>query len=338
MGSRLTKVMAQSLNNLSPGAQFYQIGDKLKLALDGLGPVGDIYWLDPTNGDDGNDGSAPDSAKKTLAAGYALLRDGRNDTLVYMAGTSGISLAAGFTWAKSYAHLVGACAPVPWSPRSRIFLAAGTASQTFLFKVTGQGCIFENLLFFMGVNDATAAHAVELSSTAHRNFFKACHVAGIGHATMDVAGAGSLKLDGASENLFEDCVIGLDTITRTTSTHELLFDSAASRNTFRRSTFHAYIGAAGHALVEIADATGIDRVQKFEACHFIADSVNRATALTEVFKIPAGISQGMIDLDAECHVSSWGSAAAWDSNSRGIISAAMVAPQASAAGGISTHQ
>jgi hypothetical protein len=197
-------------------------------------------------------------------------------------------------------------------------MAAGTTGKAFLFKVTGQGSCFLNLLFFLGVDDNTASHAVQL--TGQRNYFKGCHFAGIGHATMDVAGAGSLKIDGGSENLFEDCVIGLDTVTRTTSTAELLFDSAASRNAFRGCT------------------VGIDRVQKFEKCHFIADSENRATALTSVFKIPAGISQGMIDLDALCHVSSWGAAAAWDSNSRGIISAAMVAPAATGGGGISTHK
>jgi hypothetical protein len=330
----MSKEEAFMLQNSSPALQLYGVGDRLKAVMDAAGSVGEVYYLDPTNGDDSNAGrlGAP---VKALAAGYALLRDGCNDCLVYVPGSGSVSLAAGFTWAKSYAHFVGACSPTPFSPRSRLFLAAAAAAQPFLFKVTGQGCCFLNLLFFMGVADNTAAHAVVV--TGGRNWFKGCHFAGIGHLTMDVAGAGSLQLDGAEENLFEDCTVGLDTVARTTSTHELEFKNAAVRNTFRRCTFVAYVAAAGHALAEVTGATGIDRVQKFEGCHFIADSLNQAVALTSVFKIPA-ISQGMIDLDVGCHVSSWGAAAAWDSSSRGIISAAMVAPTAAGAGGISTHK
>ena len=301
----------------------------------GIVVLGKTFYLDPTNGSDTNDGS-PSAPVATLAAGYALLRDGYNDALVYIPGATAIALSAGFEWKKNYAHFIGASAPVRLCPRCRIFLAAGTASQTYLFKVSGTGCDFSNILFFMGVADATAAHSVLV--TGSRNHFRNCHIAGIGDATMDVAGAGSLMIDGGSENVFEGGTIGLDTVTRTTSTAELLFDSAATRNEFRDVLFLTYQGAAGHALVEIADAQGIDRVQRFVKCHFVADSLNRTVALTSVFKIPASINQGMIDLDAECHVSSWGSAAAWDSNSRGIISAAMVAPTAAGAGGISTHK
>ena len=319
----------------SPAAQLYGIGRRLKTVMDAGGSIGEVYYLDPTRGDDGNSGRLG-SPVKSLAVGYALLRDGYNDCLVMVPGTTGLTIPSGFTWAKSYAHMIGAGAPAAFSPRNRIFLAAAAAGQAFLFKVTGQGCGFMNLLFFLGVADNTASHALQV--TGRCAWFKGCHFAGIGHLTQDVAGAGSLKLDGAAECLFEDCTIGLDTIARTTSTAELLFDGAATRNVFRRCTFLAYVAAAGHALVEVADATGIDRVQKFEGCHFIADSLNRAVALTSVFKIPAGISQGMIDLDADCHVSSWGAAAAWDSDSRGIISAAMVAPTAAGAGGISTHK
>lgn len=296
--------------------------------------VGDVYYFDPTNGDDNNSGEMG-APVENLETGYDLLRDGRNDVLVYIPGATPVILEEGFEWAKSYAHLLGASTPVPWSPRARIFLKAGTAGETFLFKLSGTGCRIQNLLTFLGVDDNTAAYAFVLEG--HRNHLKNVHAAGIGHATMDVAGAGSMLIDGGSENLIEDSVIGLDTIGRAQNSCELMFDGAASRNTFKRTLFDAYITNAGHPHVKIADAQGIDRLQRFIACHFVADSENRATALTSVFSIPAGISQGMIDLDADCHVSSWGTAAAWDSNSRGIISSAMVAPAATAGGGKSTH-
>lgn len=300
----------------------------------GLLSVGDTYYLDPTNGDDANDGTLG-APVKTLDVGYSLLRDGCNDALVYIPGSASISLSAEFVWSKNYAHFIGASTRVPFSPRARIFMAVAGAGATSLFTITGQGCLFSNLLFFYGVNDNTPAYAVTVSGS--RNVFDHCHIAGIGNATMDVAGAGSLLISGGAENLFEDCVIGLDTVARGANSAELVFDANATRNTFRRCIFDAYISNAGHPFIKIADATGIDRVQKFEACSFIADSVNRTIALTSVCSIPAGITQGMLDFDALCHVSAWGTAPEWDSNARGIVSAAMIAPTASAAGGISTH-
>jgi hypothetical protein len=325
----MTAGEAEAVNDLMPGNQVFGIGSRLKTIMDAAGSIGNIFYLDPTHGTVGASGVLGDPVK-TLAAGYALLRDGYNDVLVDVSGSSSISLDAGFTWAKSYAHLVGACSPVPYSPRSRIFLSAAGA------KVTGQGCIIQNLLIFAGVDDNTACYAGY--SAGSRNLFKNVHFAGIGHATMDVAGAGSLLIDGGAENLYEDCTIGLDTIARGANSRELVFDGDATRETFKNCRIVSYVSNAGHALVKVADATGIDRLISFQNCHFIADSANRATALTSVFDIPAGISQGMIDLDVNCHVSSWGAATAWDSNSRGIISAAMVAPTAAGAGGISTHK
>lgn len=297
--------------------------------------VGLVYYLDPTNGTDAGTGAYGDPVK-TLDEGYALLRDGYNDVLIYIPGASGLTLAASFEWKKSYAHFIGACTPIPFSPRARIFLSASAVAQTYLFKVSGSGCVMQNLLIFMGVADSTAAYAGIVSGG--RNWFRNVHFAGIGDATMDVAGAGSLLIDGGAENLFEDCTIGLDTIARAQNSRELVFDSAATRNTFKNCLFDAYISNAGHALVKIADGQGIDRLTRFIHCHFVADSLNHAVALTSVFDIPAGIAQGMIDLDAASHVSSWGSAASWDSNARGIISSAMVAPTAAGAGGISTHK
>ena len=325
---------AYAVDNLMPGNQAFGVGSRLKAVMDAYGSIGNVFYLDPTHGSDLGSGALGDPVK-TLAQGYALLRDGFNDCLVYIPGATGLTLATGFTWAKSYAHFVGASTPVPYSPRSRIFLLSTAASKTFLFKNTGTGNVFMNLLFFMGVADATASYA--FWNTGKRCWFKSCHFAGVGDATMDVAGAGSLLCDASEENLYESCVIGNDTITKGADSRELVFSNVSTRETFKDCRIESFISAAGHALVKVSDGTAIDRIISFQNCHFIASSVNRATALTSVFDIPV-ISQGMIDLDSRCHVSSWGAAASWDSNARGAISSAMVAPAATGGGGISTHK
>lgn len=86
-----------------------------------VGQVGKSYYLDPANGDDTNDGLSPDKAVKTLPVAYGLLTENQNDILFYIAGTGSISLSSSFTWAKSYTHFIGICAPVSAGKRARIF-------------------------------------------------------------------------------------------------------------------------------------------------------------------------------------------------------------------------
>src|SRR5579872_4229200 len=88
----------------------------------GFATTGNIYYLDPKNGNDLWNGTQPtlqggtqNGPVKTLAAGYALLQSGNNDILVLISdGTTASSarLSAGFTWSKNAAHLIGICAPV----------------------------------------------------------------------------------------------------------------------------------------------------------------------------------------------------------------------------------
>ncbi len=76
--------------------------------------------------------------------------------------------------------------------------------------VSADGCLFRNFSVYAGVASANPLGALKVTGT--RNHFERMHISGIGHDTMDVAGAYSLMLDGAQENLFERCEIGLDTI------------------------------------------------------------------------------------------------------------------------------
>ena len=113
---------------------------------------------------------------------------------------------------------------------SRGVEAAAATGISPLINITASGCIFRNLYVFHGVNDATSKINVQV--TGQRNYFENFHFAGIGNATLDVTGACSLKIDGGAENLFRNCFIGLDTISRAQNSTELWFDSAATRNRF----------------------------------------------------------------------------------------------------------
>ena len=332
---KLSPAQVAGLNGMCPNASAAQLGSLLDSSA--FGGFGNVYYLDPTNGSDGYNGLSKTSAFKTLPAAYAALTAGQNDVLVYIAGTSSISLSAAFTWAKNYTHFIGASAPVVVANRSRIFQAAAATGLTSLFTISATGCIFSNLMIFQGVADATSLVSVNI--TGNRCYFENVHFAGIGEATQDTAGAASLQLTGAYECVFRNCAIGLDTVSGGANSTELSVTSNSHRNHFDKCMFYRYISHASHALVTVA-AGGIDRWLRFTDCLFYTDSVNRGVSLTSVFSIPAGISQGKILLDANCRMITDGSTGTgdWDSNNRAMIWNAAVAPAAAAAGGIMTKQ
>jgi hypothetical protein len=121
--------------------------------------------------------------------------------------------------------------------------------------------------------------------SGERNHFHNCHFAGIGHDNNDIANAYSLQVSGG-ENLFTDCVIGLDTISRGTADNsEIVFSGGCARNIFRNCLIITYAGANTHQFIKRA-ASGSDRFQLFENCTFI-NSVP-GTTMTEAFDITAG--------------------------------------------------
>ena len=288
------------------------VGDLIKTALPlPDGKYGNVYVLDPTNGDDSNPGDTFEKPFKTLAAAYAACVDGQNDVIVYVPGSSSITLSSAFTWAKSYTHFVGLCAPTMVGQRCRIFQLSTLTAASPLFTISGSGNIFKNLYIFQGVNDATSL--INVSITGGRNYFENVHFAGGGHATQAIDGGASLKLDGAEENTFVRCTIGVDTIDAGDGMMGILFDSEAHRNMFKECVVRIRAGNAGAGFVEIVDATGIDRDTVFDNCIFLNNS---ATSLTSGFVIPAGIGAPRKLLLKDCMILG---TTKLDANDRGVL-------------------
>lgn len=308
------------------------------ISASGVMGVGNAWYVRPHGGADTNDGMTPQTAVATVAKALSLATANQND-VVYLIAESNTAASttdyqtALLDWNKDLTHLIGVSAPSAWSNRARIAQKSTTTGLTALMKVSANACIMSNFSIFHGVADATSLRALDV--TGSRNYFGRLHIGGIGDATMVTAGAMSLYLNAASENDFDDCVIGLDTISRDQNCTEIKCDSSASRNRFRNCLIDSYISNAGFAGVTIG-ANGIDRGLYFDNCLFMAKSTNKAIGQTSVFSIPA-ISQGAIVLKGSLAFSD-GGAVDWDSNNRGIIWNSSVAAAASAAGGILTNQ
>lgn len=241
------------------------------------GVGGTHFYLDPSDGSDSNDGRAFDRAFASLATAYAALSDG--DTLHYVGyPETAATISSALTWARNYCRFVGHGAPVPIAQRRGIFNSGNLAS---LITVSGNGNSFENLYIFQG--GATAASG-NIVVTGKRNYFGNVHFAGIGHATpAGNANAFSLKLDGAAENYFDRCTIGIDTIKRTAANHHLKITGDVKRNIFDRCLFLSFAENTGYALIDIA--AGGDRFTMFRDCDFYNFWTNFGNTLSELCDI-----------------------------------------------------
>jgi hypothetical protein len=289
----------------------------------GFPTPGNVYFLDPTNGNDSNDGKNVSTAFKTLTTAYAALTDGKNDVLYYIAGTSSISLSAAFDWAKSYTHFIGVAAPTMIGSRARIFQTASATALSPLITVSGIGCIWENIYVFQGVADATSLVAV--SVTGDRNSFKRCQFVGGGHETNNIDDSASLQLAGAYENTFDECVFGSDTTYSETGSNVLRLTTVGSRNIFKGCIFQSKIDSDGTAAA-LVEATGNDSLNTwtlFDNCSFIVTSDNRLTAMATAFVLPANTQQTATYLLKGCVGVGFSK---WDTNDRNVVFGDMGTP------------
>jgi hypothetical protein len=260
---------------------------------------GDFWFVKPSSGSDAWDGTTPATAKKTLAGALAAATANQNDIVFLMAESNTSASTTDYQsttldWNKDLVHLIGVGSPSPMSNRARVALISTYVTASNLFTLSADGCIVHNIAFFAGVASANPLGAFKLTGT--RNYISRCHIAGIGHDTMDVAGGYSLLVDGAQECEFNDCRIGLNTIAAGTAANsEILIDGSA-KNIFWRNChiFRRIEHATNHPLVKLADATAIEEMIEFEDCRFISTSTNYDTIQTGAFKLVANLTQGVI--------------------------------------------
>lgn len=243
-----------------------------------IGSAGKTYFCEYEGGSDASTEMSSESPLKTLAEAEDLLVDGSGDKVIVMAkpvaaGTSYSTqhLAASLTWDKSATALIGDCAPTWIGQRSRITGEATGCTFTPLITISANDCLFENFALY---HDYSNASAVCCALTGDRNVFRNVHFGG-GIGTLALAGTGarSLVMTGAHENLFDGCVIGIDTGDHTAANVDLEFLSNCARNKFVNCTFVTKLaaGGAGHVFIK-AIAAALDRETIFDNCLFINSS------------------------------------------------------------------
>lgn len=255
------------------------------------GPIpsqGQAWFVKPGTGSDGNSGKDPDNALATLSKAHSLATANQND-VVYLFSESGSASATtdyqstALTWSKNLTHLIGVSSWPAISNRARIAQLSTATGVDGLLTVSAQGCLFANFSIVQGVDDATSTNALTVSG--YRNRFHNVNIQGLLHDTMG-AGGGlyCVTLSAAEENIFEQCVIGADTIGQGAGNANLRIISDSRDNIFKDCTFLTTASAAGFLHGSIAD-DGLLGFTMFDDCKFInsPDNAGSTTTMTSCF-------------------------------------------------------
>lgn len=256
------------------------------LALQGIprGPYSNVYIVDPANGSDSNPGTTFQKPLASVEAAYALCTTNQHDTILMVASTTSNTLTAAMTWNKNFVHLVGMSGDMPGIGQRCGIVGSAASDLATLVTFGGIGCIVKNIRFYNGGDSDADKGAVVVSGS--RNTFHNCLFVGAQHLTPAArAGSYSLKVTG-SENLFERCCIGYDSILRGAGEMpELWLATGCSKAFFRKCMILTLSDTATASPVKI-DATNLGYVE-FEDCIFINTSTNWVTSLTDCFTITA---------------------------------------------------
>jgi len=229
-----------------------------------------------------------DDVYLTLTAAEEAAVANQHDTVYIVSGSTSLSLTAELAWDKSYTHLIGCCAPSTIANRARIFNSGEEIAN--LLNISASGCVFQNFYIFQGGSAATALGNTTISGG--RNYFDGVHFAGMGHVTASAeTGAFSLKLDGAEENKFANCTVGVDTAVRSGANSQVILDSDAHRNEFVDCKFLSASSVTTAVMVNLADTSAALRYNYFKRCLFANWSLDHAAGgkLAACFKTPSSV-------------------------------------------------
>lgn len=230
------------------------------------GPKSNAFLVDTVNGDDDNPGTSWEQPLKSVEAAYALCVADQHDTVLLLANDTADNPTALLTWSKDYTHLIGIGCNLPGIGQRCRIVGTSTLGLPLLATFSGNGCIVKNIQFYNGDEDNEDTGAVLVSGG--RNHFINCMFAGMAHTTPAArAGGYSLEVSG-SENTFEKCSIGLQTIIRAAANAELIISGTTCyRNRFVDCEFISWSVTAGKLLVKFA-AASVPWTTKFINCIF----------------------------------------------------------------------
>lgn len=288
--------MISSYTNFPNGVTSFGVplSGSLPLVLGSTG-VGTYYFVDPTNGSDGNPGTSPDMALATIEEAYDLAVSG--DTIVLSTNATH-NLTAGLTVSKSRINFIGADFFGRQVQQGAKVQLGGALTDAFVIKVTGVRNSFNNIKFIQGSTAATALNV--LQEGGEGSLYNNCSfVFGVA-SNLDLTTASEV-LAGSDSATYNNCVFGADTLLTSAARTVFLIDQVTSSQEFKsniltRCKFIISSSEAGAQFVSMAANGDVLFTNLFEDCTFMA-SVDSAggVALTKAVSTANGTVKGTLN-------------------------------------------
>ncbi len=226
-------------------------------------------FLDPTYGSDGNDGLSFTTAVKTLDTALGKIVTGRQDRIYYISGSSGINLTSTILWTYHYSQFSGITSGLGQGSRARFFPVGTVSAVSPMITVSGSGNYFSDLYFSHDKAHADNHNVCTVSGAYNR--FDRCNFAGpLDGATQGADTAYKTLIVSAGYNLFNHCIIGLDTAAMSVANCLLsLAGTNHAMNTFEDCIFLMQANASAPFFIVDSPTSGQGTGSLFKRCSFI---------------------------------------------------------------------
>jgi hypothetical protein len=258
---------------------------------------GNIFFVDYGSGNDANDGSTPATAFKTLDKANTAVTTNNYD-VVCLIGSAEHVLTTMLDVSKNRVTFIG----LDGSPgrrygqRCRVTLGdSTTAADIATLKVTGVGCVFNNIKF--SNTSVVAANLYCVADGGEYTQFISCEM----YKSTDLTetGAADLLCNGDSSE-YINCKIG-DTVNAIVGaiirpcvllTREVITGKVARDVSFRNCLFARKCGHADNNFIYGANATAVERMLLIENCVFW--NTKLGTTPDEAIEFASNQTQGTV--------------------------------------------
>lgn len=249
----------------------------------GIPTFGNVFWVDPTNGSDSNDGQTAGEAFATIAAAVAAATDNNNDVIMLSAYAAHAQTSM-LTITKNRLHFVGAGmrdGSYGMGARTRITMGDSTVSADIaVIKNTGVGNTFNGIKF--DSSSTVAASLYTVAEGGEYTIYNGCEF--YKSTDLDETAAAEVLNNGDSVQWL-NCVFGSTNnivadnkirpnmlLTRETITGKVCRDNIIDNCVF-------LVKAAGTEAVRIygANATDVERMLLVKNSTFVSNTLGAAT-------------------------------------------------------------
>lgn len=261
------------------------------------GPRGTVYFVDPTNGNDGYSGETLAQPLATFEEAYDRCVSNNGDVIALSAAATH-TLAAGVTFSKSRVTVISMEFQGRYVQQGAKIQSPSGDATAFVLKNTGVRNSFVGIKFIQGSAEATALTVVQDGGEGtlwDRCSFVFGVVDNLDQATAYEFVAGS---DSAT---YRDCLFGTETLLTSAARAVFLIDQVTSSQEFKSNLLRDCIfmissSEANALLVKLAANTDVLFTNLFDNCRFMAslDSAGGVT-ITNAVASASGLVKGTLN-------------------------------------------